>query len=66
MDAPQLELFDDVSNAASVGRVVKTVHTDLGQFGNLIIVVVVDGSNVRVLSHLECADPKIEYYNHLS
>ncbi len=60
MDAPQVELF---ANQASPGRVVKTVHTDLGVFGNRTDLIVVDESTVRGASLLECLDPNVIYFN---
>ena len=64
MDAPQLELDFD-ANSARPGRVVFTVATDLGPFGNRTDVIIVDGSTVGGVSLLECEDEKVEYYNHL-
>ncbi len=62
MDAPQIE-FDFDSNQASPGRIVIARKHDLGSFGNLSHVVVVDGSTVKDVSLLECTDPDVEYFN---
>jgi len=64
MDAPQLDLFlFNVSPKASPGRVVKTVHTDLGLFGNRTDLIIVDESTVRGASLLECDDADALYFN---
>jgi len=65
MDAPQLELFD-TSPEASSGRVVIGRRIDLGSFGNLTLLIVVDGSTVKGVSCLVCDDPKVEYFNYLT
>ncbi len=66
MDAPQLE-FDFVNAPeARSGRVVFAKQIDLGSFGNLSLLFVVDGSTVREVSLLECDDPSVSYYNYLS
>jgi len=62
MDAPQLE-FDFSSSQVNPGRVVMARKHDLGSFGNLHHVIVVDGSTVRDVSLLECDDFNVEYYN---
>ena len=66
MDAPQLEFDFDDANEASLGRVVFGKSIDLGSFGNLCLLFVVEGSDVRVLSHLECDEETCRYYNYLS
>ncbi len=60
MDALQLDLF---SPKPPGSRIVMAVETNLDQFGNRTDVIVVDGSNVRGTSLLECDDPDVEYYN---
>ena len=65
MDAPQLDLFNDAPEASS-GKVVISRSIDLGSFGNLCLLIEVDGSTVRAVTHLECNDPKVKYYNYLS
>ncbi len=62
MDAPQLELFE-VSPEARLGRVVRTVTTELGPFGNRVDVIIVRGDTVGGASHLECDDPNVDYFN---
>ena len=54
----QYELFD--ANVASSSRVVKTVHTELGRFGNRTDLIVVDGSTVKGTSLLGSALPQLE------
>ncbi len=66
MDAPQLDLFYHGELEASPGRVVISRSIDLGSFGNLCLLIVVDGSTVRAVTHLECDDTNVEYYNYLS
>ena len=61
----QLGLFND-ANEASLGKVVFTVGTDLGLFGNRTDVFVVDESTVRGVSLLECDNDDVDYYNHQS
>jgi len=61
----QLELFNS-ANEASLGRVVRTVETDLHEFGNRTDIIVVDGSTVRDMSLLECDDPDVLYFNNYS
>jgi len=65
VDAPQLELFE-ASPEASSGKVVISRSIDLGSFGNLCLLIVVDGSTVRAVTYLQCDDPKVKYYNYLS
>ena len=62
MDAPQLE-FDFGSPEANSSRIVRTVSTDLGPFGNRTDIIVVDGSTVGGASLIECADPDVDYFN---
>ena len=64
MDAPPLE-FDFAPEASSGRVVIGRVH-DLGSFGNLSHVVVVDGSTVKDVSLLECPNDRVEYFNYLS
>ena len=45
------------------GRIVRTVSTDLGPFGNRIDILVVDESTVRGVSLLECDNEDAEYFN---
>ncbi len=66
MDAPQLEFDFSAANEADSSRVVFTVSTPLGPFGNRIDVISVEGPSVRDVSLLECNDDSVEYYNHLS
>ena len=68
MDAPQLELDfrEGGSPEASSGKVVISQLIDLGSFGNLCLLIVVEESTVRAVTHLECVDPSVEYYNYLS
>ena len=40
---------------------VKTIHTDLGPFGNRTDVIVVDEGTVRGTSLLNCTDPAVQY-----
>ena len=65
MDVPrkhiQLDLFRD-QQAASFGRVIRTVSTDLGPFGNRTDLFVLDDS-VRGMSLLECDDSDARYFN---
>jgi len=61
----QLELFSD-ANLAYSSRVVKTVSTDLGPFGNRTDEIVVEGDTVRGVSHLVCDNPDVLYFNHRS
>ncbi len=65
MGAPQLDLFA-VSNQASLGRIVKTVHTDLGTFGNRTDLILVRGATVGGVSHLECDNEDALYFNNQS
>jgi len=58
----QLELFN-AANEANISRVVRSVSTDLGMFGNRTDLVVVDGSTVRGTSLLECTDEDVRYFN---
>ena len=62
MDAPQLSLFD--ANVASPSRVVVTVNTDLGIFGNRTDLIVVDGETVGGTSLIECDDHDVQFFNH--
>ena len=64
-DSCQLDIFDDAPEANS-GKVVIARRIDLGSFGNLCLIIEVDGSIVRAVTHLECADPAVKYYNYLS
>ena len=67
MDASQIDLnLERDSNEASFGKVVTTIHTDLGPFGNRVDVIWVRASTVGGVSHLECADPNVRYYNNQS
>ena len=66
MDAPQLEFNFVNAQAASSGRVVFVKEIDLGSFGNLSLLIVVDGSTVKEVTLLECNDPDVKYYNYLS
>jgi len=67
MDAPQLDLFDDLAGqVASFGKVVLSRSIDLGSFGNLCLLIVVEGTSVRAVTHLECSDPGVKYFNYLS
>ena len=61
----QLDFFEDAPQA-NLGRVVKTVDTNLGMFGNRTDLIIVDQGSVRGASLLECDDPNIEYYNNQS
>ena len=65
MEGKQLELFNDAPEASS-GKVVISRSIDLGSFGNLCLLIVVDESTVRAVTHLECSDERIKYYNYLS
>jgi len=60
MDAPQLE-FDFPNPPA--GRIVLSVETKIGVFGNRTDLIVVDGRTVRGTSLIECDDPDVHYYN---
>ncbi len=44
------------------GLFVKTIHTDLGQFGNRTDVLIVEDGTVRGVSLLECDNPSVEYH----
>ena len=63
--ADQLELFNN-ANQASPGRVVRSVCTPLGSFGNRTDLIVVDDGIVRGLSLLECDNPDVDYFNNQS
>jgi len=65
MDAPQLELDFD-SPQASLGRVFSVKTIDMGEFGNKTIVYFVDGTDVRVVTHLDFDAEKVKYFDHLS
>ena len=60
----QLELFASVKPPKS--RIVISVETKIGVFGNRTDLIVVDDGNVRGLSLLECDDSDVEYYNNAS
>ena len=62
----QLDLFRDEQAAAYERRIVKTINTDLGDFGNRTDIIVVDESTVRGASLLECADSDVQYFNNQS
>ncbi len=66
MDAPQIEFDFGGEQVANASRVVISRSIDLGSFGNLCLLIVVSESTVRAVTHLECDDPKVEYYNYLS
>jgi len=60
----QLELFG--LDGQPYKPLVKTIHTDLGVFGNRTDILVVDESTVRGTSLLECTDPAVQYHSNAS
>ena len=56
----QLDLFSDQE------RIVRTVSTDLGSFGNRTDIFVVGGDVVRGTSLLECDNADVYYFNNMS
>jgi len=44
-------------------KVVKTVNTNLGIFGNRTDIIIVDDGTVRGLSLLECDNPNVTYHH---
>jgi len=42
--------------------IVKTIHTDLGVFGNRTDILIVEDGTVRGTSLLECSDPLVKYH----
>ncbi len=58
----QLDLFRDEQAAVAGGPLVKTIHTDLGQFGNRTDILIVEDGTVRGVSLLECNNPAVSYH----
>ncbi len=60
----QLDLFRD-EQAAKESKdptLIKTIHTDLGPFGNRTDVLIVEKDTVRGTSLLECDNPDATYH----
>ncbi len=61
----QYDLFG-VANEASPSRVVKSIDTNLGVFGNRTDLIVVDESTVGEASLIECDNSDVRYFNSAS
>ncbi len=60
----QLEFWDPVSSKElHPDRIVIAVETNLHEFGERVDVMVVDEGVVRGMSHLQCDDPDVKYFN---
>ena len=59
----QLHLFDVGDDS---GRIIKTVSTNLGPFGNRTDLIVVRGDTLGGASLIECDNPDALYFNQLS
>jgi len=53
----------DIAHEAVSSKLVKTVHTQLGLFGNRTDIIIVEDGTVRGMSLLECDNPNVSYHS---